>query len=172
MANILILNGAARKNGSTKKLIEAFTDGAKSSGNEVQEFYLQDMNIKGCLGCEHCSKSEKGTLNPCVQNDDMKLINEAFMSADVVVFASPVYFWTITGTLKTAADRLYAELRSLGYGGFPRKSVLLMTAGGSDYSQAVRWYETFERNLGWKNLGEVLGAGKTRAAYDLGASIK
>lgn len=172
MAKILILNGAARKNGSTTKLIEAFTDGAKSSGNEVREFYLQDMNIKGCLGCEHCSKSTKGTSNPCVQNDDMKLINEAFMSADVVVFASPVYFWTITGTLKTAADRLYAELRNLGYGGFPRKSVLLMTAGGSDYSQAVRWYETFERNLGWTNLGEILGNGKTRTAFELGTSIK
>ncbi|MDE5584024.1 MAG: flavodoxin family protein [Ruminococcus sp.] len=171
MAKILILNGAARKNGNTKKLIETFTDGAKSSGNEVQEFYLQDMNIKGCLGCEHCSKSAKGTSNPCVQNDDMRLINEAFINSDVIVFASPVYFWTITGTLKTVADRLYVQLRSLGYGGFPRKSVLLMTAGGSDYSQAVRWYETFERNLGWKNLGEVLGAGKTRAAFELGASI-
>ena len=46
-----------------------------------------------------------------------------------------------------------------------------MTAGGSDYSQATRWYETFERNLGWKNLGEVLGAGKTKEAHKLGASI-
>ena len=75
-------------------------------------------------------------------------INKAFMSADVVVFASPVYFWTINRPLKTATDRLYAELRGLGYHGFPRKSVLLMMAGGSDYSQAIRWYETFERNLG------------------------
>lgn len=172
MAKILILNGAARKNGNTKKLIEAFTDGAESSGNDVQEFYLQDMNIKGCLGCEHCSKSAKGISNPCVQDDDMRLINEAFISSDVIVFASPVFFWTITGTLKTVADRLYAQLRSLGYGGFPRKSILLMTAGGSDYSQAVRWYETFERNLGWKNLGEVLGAGKNHAAFELGASIR
>ncbi len=167
MAKILILNGAARKNGNTAKLIEAFTDGAKHSNNEVQEFYLQNMNIKGCLGCENCSKSVKGTSNPCIQNDDMRLINEAFAIADVVVFASPVYFWTITGTLKTVADRLYAKLRNLGYGGFPRKSVLLMTAGGSDYSLAVRWYETFERNLGWKNPGEILGTGKNRAAFDL-----
>jgi len=172
VAKILILNGAARKNGDTAKLINAFTDGAKNSNNEVCEFYLQDMNIKGCLGCEHCSKSAKDSSNPCVQNDDMSMINEAFVDTDVVVFASPVYFWTITGTLKTAADRLYAQLRSLGYGGFPRKSVLLMTAGGSDYSQAVRWYETFERNLGWKNLGEVLGAGKISEAFELGASIR
>lgn len=170
MAKIMILNGAARKNGNTAKLIKAFKDGALSAGNEVIEFYLQDMNINGCLGCEHCSSAKKGE-SLCIQNDDMVQINEAFYSADVVVFASPVYFWTITGTLKTVTDRLYAQLRSLGYGGFPRKSVLLMTAGGSDYSQAVRWYETFERNLHWKNLGEVLGAGKTEEAFRLGASI-
>ena len=132
MSEILILNGAARKNGSTAGLIKAFTDGAEKNGSSVREFYLQDMNIKGCLGCDSCSKNKQITKNPCIQKDDMSLINEAFMNADVVVFASPVYFWTITGTLKTAADRLYAELRALGYGRFPRKSVLLMTAGGSD----------------------------------------
>lgn len=170
MANIMLLNGAARKNGNTAKLIKAFRDGAESAGNKVREFYLQNMTIKGCLGCEHCSSAKKGQP-PCIQKDDMEEINRAFLYADVVVFASPVYFWTITGTLKTVTDRLYAQLRSLGYGEFTRKSVLLMTAGGADYSQAVRWYETFERNLRWKNLGEVLGAGKTREAHALGASI-
>ncbi|MCM1220174.1 MAG: flavodoxin family protein [Lachnospiraceae bacterium] len=171
MAEILILNGASRKNGSTAKLIKAFSDGARSAGNEILEFYLQDMNIKGCLGCESCS-SAKIEQSTCIQKDDIVQINKSFITADVVVFASPVYFWTITGTLKTATDRLYAQLRSLDYNDFPRKSVLLMTAGGSDYSQAVRWYETFERNLGWKNLGEVLGAGKISEAFNLGVSIK
>lgn len=171
MANIMILNGASRKNGSTSRLIKAFTEGAVSAGNQVQEFYLQDMEIHGCLGCEGCSRAKKGTENPCVQKDDMAEINKAFMKADIVVFASPIYFWTISGPLKTATDRLYAELRNLGYGGFPRKSVLLMTAGGSDYSQAVRWYETFERNLGWTNQGEVLGSGKEKEAKRLGESL-
>lgn len=171
MASIMILNGAARKNGNTAKLVKAFTEGAIGAGNEVREFYLQDMDIKGCMGCEHCSSAEKDQP-PCIQKDDMAKINGAFLSSDVVVFASPVYFWTVTGTLKTAADRLYAQLRSLGYGGFPRKCVLLMTAGGADYSQAVRWYETYERNLHWNNLGEVLGTGKTDAAFRLGASIR
>ena len=101
----------------------------------------------------------------------MDQIYAEFENADVVVFASPLYFWTITGTLKTAADRLYAELECLGYGKFPKKSVLLMTADGGDYSQAVTWYRTYERNLRWKNLGEVLGKGKTKEAYQLGASI-
>ena len=101
----------------------------------------------------------------------MEQIYAEFEDADVVVFASPVYFWTITGTLKTVADRLYAELECLGYGSFSKKSVLLMTADGGDYSQAVTWYRTYERNLRWKNLGEVLGKGKTKEAYQLGASI-
>jgi len=171
LANIMILNGASRKNGSTSRLIKSFTEGTVSAGNQVQEFYLQDMEIHGCLGCEGCSRAKKGTENPCVQKDDMAEINKAFMKADIVVFASPIYFWTISGPLKTATDRLYAELRNLGYGGFPRKSVLLMTAGGSDYSQAVRWYETFERNLGWTNQGEVLGSGKEKEAKRLGESL-
>ncbi len=165
---ILILNGAARKNGNTARLVEAFADGAKSAGNQVKNFYLDGMNIHSYKGCLHAGKDTK---SPCSQKDDMEQIYAEFEEADVVVFASPLYFWTITGTLKTAADRLYAELECLGYGNFPKKSVLLMTAGGSDYSQAVTWYRTYERNLGWRNLGEVLGNGKTKEAYQLGVSI-
>ena len=165
---IIVLNGAARKNGNTAKLVEAFADGAKSAGNQVAVFYLDGMDIHSCKGCLHAGRDSK---SPCSQKDDMDKIYSEFEDADVVVFASPVYFWTITGPLKTAADRLYAELECLGYGGFPKQSVLLMTADGGDYSQAVTWYRTYERNLRWKNLGEVLGKGKTKDAYRLGASI-
>ena len=165
---IIILNGAARKNGSTQKLIQSFSDGARSVGHHVQEFYLDGMNIHSCKGCLRAGRDSK---SPCAQKDDMEQIYSAFSDCDVVVFASPVYFWTITGTLKTAADRLYAELECLGYGKFARESVLLMTADGGDYSQAVTWYRTYERNLGWKNRGEVLGKGKSDAAYTLGASL-
>ena len=165
---IIVLNGAPRKNGNTAKLVEAFVDGAKSSGNQAVVFYLDGMDIRSCKGCLHAGRDSK---SPCSQKDDMDKIYAEFEAADVVVFASPVYFWTITGPLKTAADRLYAELECLGYGGFPKKSVLLMTAHGGDYSQAVTWYRTYERNLRWKNLGEVLGKGKTKEAYQLGASI-
>ena len=165
---IIILNGAARKNGNTAKLVGAFADGAASAGNQVKTFYLDGMDIRSCKGCLCAGRDSK---SPCSQKDDMDQIYAEFENSDVVVFASPVYFWTITGPLKTAADRLYAELECLGYGGFPKKSVLLMTADGGDYSQAVTWYRTYERNLGWRNLGEVLGKGKVKEAYRLGASI-
>ena len=166
--SIVILNGAARKNGSTAKLIQAFSDGAKSAGHTVQEFYLDSMNIHSCKGCLQAARESR---SPCSQKDDMEKIYSAFADCDVVVFASPGYFWTITGPLKTAADRLYAELECLGYSGFARESVLLMTADGGDYSQAVTWYRTYERNLGWKNRGEVLGKGEIKAAYQIGASL-
>ena len=166
--NIIILNGAARKNGSTQKLIQSFSDGARSVGHNVREFCLDGMNIHSCKGCLRAGRDSK---SPCSQKDDMEQIYCAFSDCDVVVFASPVYFWTITGTLKTAADRLYAELECLGYGKFAKESVLLMTADGGDYSQAVTWYRTYERNLGWQNRGEVLGKGKSEAAYRLGASL-
>lgn len=166
--SILILNGAARKSGNTAKLVRAFAEGARSAGHSVHEFYLDGMNIHSCKGCLHAGRDAH---SPCTQKDDMDQIYSVFADCDVVVFASPVYFWTITGPLKTAADRLYAELECLGYAGFPRESVLLMTAGGADYSQAVTWYRTYERNLGWKNRGEVLGSGKVEAAYRLGASL-
>ena len=165
---IIVLNGAARKNGNTAKLVEAFAAGAESAGNQIKIFYLAGMKINSCKGCLKAGQDSK---SPCSQKDDMDQIYAEFEDADVIVFASPLYFWTITGTLKTAADRLYAELECLGYGKFPKKSVLLMTADGGDYSQAVTWYRTYERNLKWKNLGEVLGKGKTHEAYQLGASL-
>lgn len=171
MSRILILNGSARKNGNTVKLVEAFTKGAESSRNVVERFDLYGMKIQGCLACEGCARPGVRSESPCVQKDDMTRIYEAFARSEVVVFASPIYFWAVTGVLKTASDRLYAELRCLGREGFPRKSVLLMTAAGPSYDEPVEWYRIFERHLGWTNLGEVLGSGKEEEAYSLGASI-
>lgn len=165
MKNILILNGSARKNGNTAKLVKSFIEGAKSAKHNIKEFYLQNMNINGCLGCNNCINGE------CIQKDDMTKIYETFDNADIIVFASPIYFWTITGPLKTVTDRLYAKLKSLGYTEFSKESILIMTAGSTDYSQAQKWYETFEKNLGWKNLGEILGSNKTKDAETLGKNL-
>ena len=106
MSNILILNGSPRKNGKTASLVNAFKAGAVASGNEVKELYLQGMKIGGCLACESCQR----TGNGCVQKDDMGIVYDAFALCDVVVFASPMYWGTITGQLKIVIDRLYAAL--------------------------------------------------------------
>lgn len=166
--SIIILNGSPRKNGSTSNLTRSFAESAKASGHKVREFFLNNMNIRGCAGCLRGGGDPK---SPCAIKDDMDEIYRAFAECGIVVFASPVYFWTVTGQLKTACDRLYAELECLGYGRFAKKCALLMTADGGDYSKAVSWYRNYENNLGWKNIGEVLGKNKISEACKLGASI-
>ena len=173
MKKILILNGSPKKNGNTAKLINAFREGAEGAGHEVREFYLQGMNIHGCLDCQGCRNAKEEADNPCVQKDGMAEIYGAFPSSDVLVFASPVYFWTIDGQLKTAIDRLYAYVM-WGRAG-KKETALLLTAGGDDerqYAKILDWYRGFERYMNWKSLGNVLGAEKVREAKELGASIE
>ena len=130
MAKILILNGSPRKNGKTASLVKAFVEGAESAGNEVKTLFPQGMKIGGCLACESCQRNG-GT---CVQKDDMQTVNDAFLWADVIVFASPQYWGTITGQLKIVIDRLYATLF-----GHPvqKEFVVIMTARGDMYDMTV-----------------------------------
>ena len=167
MKKIVILNGAGKKNGNTAAMINAFKAGAE--GNEVTEFYLQTMNIHGCLDCGGCRRKEKGSSEPCVQKDDMNQIFSAVKEADVIVFASPVYFWDITGTLKTAIDRLYAPLMNDSTGA-PKETVLLMTSGGSTIDHMLDWYKNFESWLKWKDIGTVMN--DAEAAREIGRSIR
>ena len=153
MKKIVILNGAGKKNGNTAAMIKAFKEGA--AGSEITEFYLQTMDIHGCLDCGGCRRKEKGSPEPCVQKDDMNQIYAAVREADVIVFASPVYWWDITGTLKTAIDRLYAPLMN-GSAGAPKKTVLLMTSGGSTIDHMLDWYGNFESWLHWPSIGTAM----------------
>lgn len=166
MAKVLILNGSPRKNGKTASLVNAFAEGAKSAGNEVKELYLQGMDIGGCLACEACQRGD-GT---CVQKDDMTSVTEEFLRADVVVFASPQYWGTITGQLKIVIDRLYAPLMKHG-GEIRKRFAVIMTARGNMYQMTEEFFSIFSMYLGWENIGNILGAGKEAQAEALGASI-
>lgn len=170
MSDIIILNGAPKRNGNTSQLIDKFKQGAQTSNN-IHEFYLENMKIKGCMDCQYCRRQENGIRNPCVHDDDMKEIYEAFIDADVVVLASPIYWWTITGTLKQAIDRLYALYTNAGNTAYPKKSILIMTAGGDDYSQPLLWYKGFEEWMGWTNIATILGIDKQEEAYNIGKNI-
>ncbi len=167
MKKILILNGAGKKNGCTAAMINAFKAGAE--GHDITEFYLQTMNIHGCLDCGGCRRKEKGSAEPCAQKDDMSKIYAAVREADVIVFASPVYFWDITGTLKTAVDRLYAPLMNQS-AGVSKETVLLMTSGGSTIDHMLDWYKNFESWLKWKDLGTVMN--DVEAARRIGSRIQ
>ena len=90
--NIIILNGSPRKSGNTSALTAAFARGAEEAGNKVTEFHLSSMKINGCIGCWQGGKDPE---HPCSQRDDMEQIYPAYREADIVVLASPLYYWSI-----------------------------------------------------------------------------
>lgn len=180
--NIVILNGSPRKKGNTSALVQAFREGAESSGNTVTEFFLGGMDIHGCKGCFGGHSSKKC---PCVQKDDMAQIYPAVKECDVVVLASPLYYWNMSGQLRTAVDRLFALEEGDGnlLRGHDRSSALLMAAEGNGFEDVVLYYDHLMEHLRWKNLGHVLAGGNMKMgdiegkpelqeAYRLGQSIQ
>src|SRR5699024_3849286 len=179
---IVILNGSPRKKGNTSALVKSFTEGAEASGNTVTEFFLGGMNIHGCRGCfgGHSSKD-----CPCVQQDDMNQIYPAVRDCDVIVLASPLYYWNMSGQLRTAVDRLFALEEGEGnlLRGHGRASALLMAAEGNGFEDVLLYYNHLMEHLKWENLGHVLAGGngdigdidgkpELQKAYELGKSIQ
>ena len=179
---IVILNGSPRRNGNTSTLVKAFTEGAESAGNTVTELFLDGMDINGCKGCfgGHSSKE-----CPCVQKDDMAQIYPAVKQCDMVVLATPLYYWNMSGQLRTAIDRLFAleEGDENLLRGHNRASALLMAAEGHGFEDVLTYYNHLVEHLRWKNLGHVLAGGnmnvgdikgktEIQAAFDLGKSIQ
>lgn len=152
------MNGSPRQKGNTSALVKAFTEGAESVGHTVTEFFLGGMDIHGCKGCfgGHSSKE-----CPCVQHDDMDKIYPVVKDSDVVVLASPLYYWTMSGQLRTALDCLFALEEGDGnlLRGNGRSSVLLMAAEGHGFEDAVLYFDHLMEHLRWNNLGKVLCGG-------------
>ena len=131
------------------------------------------MTINSCKECYVCQ--DVANAYGCSQKDDMEQIYEAYLWADVIMFASPMYWGTITGQLKTCIDRLYAVQNRIGYADMSKQykeTAFIMTARGNYYQQALDFYGIFTNFMGWKNWGTVLGAGKEDEARKLGASIQ
>ncbi len=170
--NILILNGSPRMKGNTSMLCDAFTQGAESIGYVVNRMDLQKMNIHGCLGC---MKGGKDSASPCVQKDDMDVIYPEYMKADIIVLASPLYYWSVSGQLKTAFDRLFAVAELDPEYANPRKDcVLIMAAEGDtpeNWKPAVDYYEALVRFMGWKDRGRVLAGGVLHAGAVAGSPV-
>ena len=158
--NILILNGSPRLKGNTAMLCEAFTKGAESTGHTVTRFDLQKMNIHGCLGC---MKGGKDLVSPCVQKDDMEKIYPAYSKADLVVLASPMYYWSVSGQLKTAFDRLFAVAEcDPNYANPHKECVLIMAAEGDStntWKPVLDYYHSLIGFLNWTDKGQILAGG-------------
>ena len=95
MKKVLVISSSLRRNSNSGQLAVSFADGAKSAGNEVEVISLREKEIRFCIGCLACQKTQR-----CVMHDDADVIREKMLHADVLVFATPIYYYEMSGVLK------------------------------------------------------------------------
>lgn len=191
MKKILVVQGGGRPNGNTAQLVRSFIKGADDAGHETELVSLLKYEVKGCLGCNACRYGK-----PCILKDDFNELAPKIKEADLIVFSSPLYFWTISSRLKAFIERFYCIAQEdacppLGrYEKYPVKSsALLMTAADDffwTFSQAEAYYKFAIVNyIGFEDKGMLLagGCGDTngrpriaetdhlRRAYEFGKTV-
>lgn len=169
---ILILNGSPRARGNTALLIRAFAEGAQAAGHEVSCFDLQRLDLHPCLGC---CKGGRDANSPCVQKDDMQAIYPVYREADVVVLASPMYYWAFSSQLKMAFDRLFAVAECNPGLANPKKDCcLVMAAEGNtpdNWKPVLDYYHALMHFMEWTDRGTVLAGGVFEAGAVAGQPI-
>lgn len=108
MKKVCIISSSFRKEGNSDLLCDAFMKGALEVGNEVEKFFLADYRIAYCSGCSTCF-----TTGRCSQRDDMDKLLEQMIISDVIVLATPVYFFSMSGQLKNFIDRCCARSKEI-----------------------------------------------------------
>lgn len=165
MKQILVVIGGGRPKGNTAQLAEAFIRGAEEAGHSVEKVSLLKTEVKGCLGCNACRYGK-----PCVQKDGFNELAPKIKQADLIVFASPLYFWTISSKLKAFIERFYCiaeEDPEPPYGRYEKypvkDSALLMTSADEffwTFEQAVSYYQfAIVKYIGFHDRGMVLAGG-------------
>ena len=173
--NILILSGSPRKGGNTELLVEAFVRGA-SEHHQVEMVSVRDVKVNPCLGCNACFKNES---HICAQKDDMSVIYEKMNQADMLVIASPVYFYGISAQLKAVIDRFHNPIRD----SFHIKKMALLLVGAAslpelfdailtEYNLCLNFFNIEDAGKvlvrGVKDKGDINNTEALNEAYRLG----
>lgn len=157
--------GGGRANGNTMQLADSFIRGAEDAGHSVEKISLLKEEVKGCLGCNACRYGK-----PCIQKDGFNDMIPKIKTADLIVFASPLYFWTISSKLKAFLERFYCiaeEDKNPPYGRYEKypvkDSALLMTSADNffwTFEQAASYYKFAVVNyIGFQDKGMLLAGG-------------
>ncbi len=176
---IVVLQGSPNRNGSTAILVDEFTRGARQAGHAVERIDVAHEDVHPCRGCVACGYGAR----PCVQRDGMGRILDSVLAADMLVLATPLYYYDMTAQLKAVIDRFCSENSAISARRL--KAALLAVAWNADgwtFDALAAHYETLCRYLDMTDCGQVLGygcgtPGMTRAtsapreAYELGASL-
>jgi multimeric flavodoxin WrbA len=153
--NILVLSSSPRRGGNSDLLCDQFTMGAQQAGHRAEKIFLKDKTINYCTGCGACLNGKKR----CPQKDDMAGILEKMIGADVVVMATPVYFYTICGQMKTMIDRCCSRYTEISN----KEFYFIVTAADDSKPAMERTLEGFRGFTscldGAKEKGIVYGTG-------------
>jgi len=174
---VLILSASPRKGGNSDLLCDQFMLGAKEAGNQTEKIFLRDKKIGYCIGCGSCFTSKS-----CVQKDDMAEVLEKMIAADAIVMATPVYFYTMNGQMKTMIDRTcprYTEISN-------KEIYFIVTAADSKKQAMERTLEGFrgftyllsgakEKGIiygtGAWNMGDIIESKAMVQAYEMGKTV-
>lgn len=175
---VFVISASPRKGGNSDTLCDEFIRGAQKTGNEAEKVFLRDKKIGYCTGCGVCNGTHK-----CVQQDDMAEILDRMVRADVIVLATPVYFYTMNAQMKTLIDRTVPRYTEIADKDF----YFIVTAADTDQSMLERTVEGFrgftedclpnphEKGViygaGAWQIGEIKNSPTMRQAYEMGKQI-
>lgn len=178
MKNVLIISASPRKNGNSDILSDRFAEGARNSGHKIEKVFIASKNIGYCHGCGVCNNTHK-----CVQQDDMAEILDKMVNADVIVLATPVYFYSMNGQMKTFIDRTVPRYTEISNKDF----YFIMTAADTEKSSLERTMEAFRGftedclngakeagiiyGVGAWNVGEIKDTTAYNETYEIGKNI-
>ena len=153
---VLIISSSPRKGGNSDTLCDKFAQGATEAGNSIEKIFLRDKKINYCSGCGLCNNND---YTACSQNDDMEEILTKMMDADVIVFGTPVYFYTMCGQLKTLIDRCCSRYTKINN----KEFYYIMTAADGSSNAMDRVIEEFRGFLyclsSPKEIGMLIATG-------------
>jgi multimeric flavodoxin WrbA len=175
---VLLLSSSPRRNGNSDLLCDQFMMGAQESGHCTEKIFLKDKKINYCTGCGVCLNGERS----CSQKDDMTEVLDKMIAADVIVMATPVYFYTMCAQMKTLIDRTCSRYTEISN----KEFYFIITAADNSKKAMERTLEEFGGFTscleGGKEKGMILGTGawnigdikksySMKEAFDMGKTV-
>lgn len=178
MKKVIVISTSLRPGSNSDILANQFAEGAKTAGNAVEKISLAGKNIQFCKGCMACQK-----LGRCSIKDDVNDIMAKVLKADVICWATPIYYYEMSGQMKTLIDRMNAMYTQ----DYQFRDVYLLTTAAEDEEQTPKraetgltgWIDCYPKSRlagtlfcgGVDKPREIVGNAKLQAAFELGKSI-
>ena len=178
MKKVIVISTSLRAGSNSDMLADKFAEGAKASGNEVEKISLRGKEIKFCVGCLSCQRT-----GACVFKDDVPEIMEKVLNADVICWATPIYYYEMSGQMKTLIDRMNAMYSQ----DYKFRDVYLLTTAAEEEEETPKraeigltgWIDCYPKSRlagtlfcgGVNEPREIEDNTKLQEAFDLGRSI-